>query len=120
MTGSELKQLRHDLGDAIGRPLMLADMARLCGLAPTNGAETIRKWEAGAGPSGPVAALLAILRYASLEYVVPTELVHAGADALSPDILDEEDKIEVDSPAAIAENVFRDIILAEVRRRLAT
>lgn len=61
MTGPELKQLRHDLGEAIGRRLSVADMARICGLAPASGADTWRKWEEGAGPSGPVAALAAIL-----------------------------------------------------------
>ena len=71
MTGPELKQLRHDLGDAIGRRLSLADMAKLCGLAPANGADTWRKWEDGAGPSGPVAALLSILAYASDRHPVP-------------------------------------------------
>jgi transcriptional regulator with XRE-family HTH domain len=61
MTGPELKQLREDLGDAIGRRLSLADIARLCGLAPANGADTMRKWEEGEGPSGPVAALLSLI-----------------------------------------------------------
>jgi hypothetical protein len=49
MTGPELKQLRHDIGDAIGRRLSLADMAKISGLAPVNGADTWRKWEDGAG-----------------------------------------------------------------------
>jgi hypothetical protein len=31
MTGLELKQLRRDLGDAIGKTLSAADMAKLCG-----------------------------------------------------------------------------------------
>ena len=60
MNGAELKQLRHDLGDAIGRRLSVADMAKLCGLAPKNGADTWRKWEDGDGPSGPVATLLSL------------------------------------------------------------
>lgn len=60
MTGDELKQMRHDLGEAIGRRLSVADMAKLCGLAPANGADTWRKWEEGAGPSGPVAALVSL------------------------------------------------------------
>ena len=34
MTGAELKQLREDLGEAIGRPLSVGDMAKLCGLPP--------------------------------------------------------------------------------------
>ena len=65
MTGPELKQLRADLGGAIGRRLSVNDMAKLCGLAPKNGGDTWRKWEEGDGPSGPVAALLSILCYAN-------------------------------------------------------
>ena len=56
MTGSELKQLREDLGQAIGRSLSAADMAKLCGLAPGNGPDTIRRWEVR-GPSGPAGEL---------------------------------------------------------------
>ena len=63
MTGPELKQLRKDLGDAIGRSLSAADMAKLCGLAP-GAADTIRRWEVS-GPSGPAAELLRILAMAS-------------------------------------------------------
>ena len=59
MTGHELKAMRHVIGAAVGGSrLSLAQMAKLCGLAPANGADTIRKWEQGDGPSGPVAALL--------------------------------------------------------------
>ena len=54
MTGAELKRLRGHLGEAIGRPLSVADMAKLCGLEGSDGADTIRKWEI-TGPSGPVA-----------------------------------------------------------------
>jgi DNA-binding transcriptional regulator YiaG len=62
ITGPELKQLRAVLGDAVGRQLSLVDMAKLCGLSPGNAADTIRKWEDGAGrPTGPVAALLSII-----------------------------------------------------------
>jgi DNA-binding transcriptional regulator YiaG len=62
MTGSELKQLRTVLGDAIGRRLSLVDTAKVCGLSPDNAADTIRKWEDGAGaPAGPVATLLSII-----------------------------------------------------------
>ena len=64
MTGPELKHLRVDLGDAIGRTLSAADMAKLCGLASGDGADTIRRWEV-AGPSGPAAELLRILAMAS-------------------------------------------------------
>jgi hypothetical protein len=64
MTGPELKQLREDLSEAIGQPLSAADMAKLGGLPPAGGADTIRKWEV-TGPSGPVAELLGILAMAS-------------------------------------------------------
>jgi hypothetical protein len=64
VTGSEFKQLRNDLGDAIGRSLTAAEMARLCGLPPGNGADTVRRWEV-TGPSGPAAKLLGILAMAS-------------------------------------------------------
>jgi hypothetical protein len=64
MTGRELKQLREDLSDAIGIPLSAADMAKLCGLPPAGGADTIRRWEVK-GPSGPAAELLHILAMAS-------------------------------------------------------
>jgi hypothetical protein len=64
VTGPEFRQLRVDLGDAIGRSLSAADMAKLCGLAPNNGADMIRRWEV-TGPSGPAAELLRILAMAS-------------------------------------------------------
>jgi hypothetical protein len=64
MTGPELKQLREDLAEAIGRPLSAADMAKLSGLAPPDGANTILKWEVR-GPSGPAGELLRILAMAS-------------------------------------------------------
>ena len=64
MTGPELKQLREDLGDAIGRPLSAADMAKLSGLPAAGGADTIRKWEV-TGPSKPVAEQLRIMAMAS-------------------------------------------------------
>ena len=69
MTGLELKKLREDLGEAIGQPLTVADMAKLCGLTPTEGANTIRKWEV-TGPNGPVAELLRILAMASDRYPI--------------------------------------------------
>jgi hypothetical protein len=64
MTGPELKQLREDLGDAIGRPLSAADMAKLSGLAPAGGADTIRRWEV-TGPSAAAAEILYVLAMAS-------------------------------------------------------
>jgi hypothetical protein len=70
VTGPEFKQLRQDLGDAIGRPLSHADMAKLCGLPPgSGGADTIRRWEVS-GPSGPAAKLLHILAMASDRYPI--------------------------------------------------
>lgn len=63
MTGDELKDIRHDLGEAIGKRLSWSDMARICGLADPdrNGKDTMRKWGDGAGPSGPVAVLVSII-----------------------------------------------------------
>ena len=69
MTGAELKKLREHLGEAIGRPLSVADMAKLCGLESSDGADTIRKWEV-TGPTGPVAELLRILSMASDRYPI--------------------------------------------------
>jgi hypothetical protein len=64
MTGQELKQLREDLGAAIGRPLSAADMAKLCGLAPDTGANMIRRWEV-TGPPKQVAEQLRVLAMGS-------------------------------------------------------
>jgi hypothetical protein len=64
VTGPELKQLREDISNAIGRALSAADMAKLCSLAPGDGADTIRKWEV-TGPSGTAAELFRILAMAS-------------------------------------------------------
>src|ERR1044072_725474 len=69
VTGQELKKLREDLGEAIGQPLTVAAMAKLCGLPPKDGADTIRKWEV-TGPTGPVAELLRILAMASDRYPI--------------------------------------------------
>jgi hypothetical protein len=70
VTGPELRQLRNDLGDAIGRPLTAADMAKLCGLEPGKaGADTIRRWEVS-GPTGPAGELLRILAMASDRYPI--------------------------------------------------
>src|SRR5580698_3408724 len=64
-----MKQLRQDLGEAIGRPLSAADMAKLCGLDQQEGADTIRRWEV-TGPSGPAGKLLGILAMASDRYPI--------------------------------------------------
>jgi hypothetical protein len=113
VTGPELKQLRADLGDAIGRRLSLSDMARLCGLSDPerNGKDTMRKWEDGAGPSGPVATLLSVLAYAIETRDIPAELSAAGAGVL--------DELTVENPSTTAESVFGVMMLAEVLRRLS-
>jgi len=102
VTGSELKQLREDLGQAIGRSLSAADMAKLCGLAPGDGPDTIRRWEVK-GPSGPAAELLRILAMASDRYPILENF----------NIFDRDEK---DRPARRA--AFRESMRDEVRRRL--
>jgi hypothetical protein len=82
MTGAQLKQLRKDLGDAIGRPLSVDDIAKLCGLPPESGADTIRDWENGAGPIGPVAALLSLLAVGSDHYPIGEEIISKSDAAL--------------------------------------
>jgi hypothetical protein len=103
MTGPELKDLREDLGTAIGRRLSVADMARICGLAPKNGADTWRKWEDGDGPSGPVSAICAILAYAIEATPIPRELRDAAMGL---------------GEAFQGERYFREMIREEIRRRL--
>jgi len=104
MTGSELKQLREDLGEAIGRKLSAADMAKLCGL-PAEGADTIRRWEV-TGPSGPAAELLRILAMASEQHPILENF----------NVFDRHDVHERDRPARRQE--FREKMRDEVRRRL--
>jgi hypothetical protein len=104
VTGPELKQLRKDLGDAIGRPLSAADMAKLCGLAP-DGADTIRRWEVS-GPSGPAAKLLRILAMASDRHPIIENF----------DVFDRFNVPEKDRPARREE--FRQKMRDEVRSRL--
>lgn len=105
MTGQELKQLRQDLGDAIGRPLSAADMAKLCGLAPGDGADTIRRWEV-TGPSGPAAKLLHILAMASDRHPILENF----------NIFDRFDIHEKERPAR--REAFREKMRDEVRERL--
>jgi hypothetical protein len=105
VTGSELKQLREDLGHAIGRNLSAADMAKLCGLPADNGADTIRRWEVR-GPSGPAAELLRILSMASDRYPILEGF----------NVFDRFDIDEKDRPAH--REAFRDKMRDEVRRRL--
>ena len=105
MTGPELKKLREDLGEAIGQPLTVADMAKLCGLPPEDGATTIRKWEV-TGPSGPVAELLRILAMASDRYPI-LEMFN---------VFDRHDVREKDRPAR--RQAFREQMRSDVRRRI--
>jgi hypothetical protein len=111
MTGSELKDLRERLGDAIGRRLSVADMAKIAGLAPANGGDTWRKWEDGAGPSGPVAALMSILRLGcNSERPTPDMLRGAAAECQRQGI-----DFRAGVPAAA---IFREMIREEIRHRL--
>ena len=105
MTGPELKQLRIDLGEAIGRPLTAADMAKLCGLPQTGGADTIRRWEVK-GPIEPVAERLRILAMASDRYPILEKF----------NVFDRHNVAEKDRPALRAE--FRSKMREEVRERL--
>jgi hypothetical protein len=105
VTGSELKKLREDLGEAIGRPLTVADMAKLCGLPPIDGANTIRRWEVS-GPSAEVAKLLWILAMASDHYPILDKF----------NVFDRYDVAEKDRPAR--KQAFREQMRDDVRRRL--
>ena len=105
MTGRELKQLRQDLADAIGRPLSVADMAKLCGLAGTDGANTIRKWEV-TGPIKQVAEQLRLLAMASDRYPILENF----------NIFDRHDIAVSERPAR--REAFREQMRDEVRRRL--
>ena len=105
MTGPELKKLREDLGEAIGHPMTVADMAKLCGLTPEDGANTIRKWEV-TGPSGPVAELLRILAMASDRYPI-LEMFN---------VFDRHDVREKDRPARW--QAFREQMRGDVPRRI--
>jgi hypothetical protein len=105
VTGSEFKQLRNDLGDAIGRSLSAAEMARLCGLPPGNGADTIRRWEV-AGPSGPAEKLLGILAMASDRHPILENF----------NVFDRFDIPEHERPARREE--FREKMRDELRERL--
>ncbi|MFO1109589.1 MAG: hypothetical protein U1E61_10425 [Bradyrhizobium sp.] len=105
MTGPEFRQLRIDLGEAIGRPLSAADMARLCGLPPAGGADTIHRWEVK-GPVGPVAERLRILAMASERYPILEKF----------NVFDRHDVAEKDRPAARAQ--FRNKMREEVLERL--
>jgi hypothetical protein len=105
VTGLELRQLRQDLGDAIGSSLSAADMAKLCGLAPGDGADTIRRWEV-TGPSGPAAELLRILAMASDRHPILENF----------NVFDRFNIDEKERPAR--REAFREKMRDEVRRRL--
>jgi hypothetical protein len=105
VTGAELKKLRKDLGEAIGRPLTAADMAKLCGLPPGDGASTILRWEVS-GPTGPAAELLRVLAMASDNYPI-LEMFN---------VFDRWDVHEKDRPAR--KQAFREQMRDDVRRRL--
>ena len=105
MTGPEFKQLRIDLGEAIGRPLSAADMAKLCSLPRAGGADTIRRWEVK-GPIGPVAERLRILAMASERYPILEKF----------NVFDRHNIDEKQRPALRAE--FRNKMREEVRERL--
>jgi hypothetical protein len=105
MTGPELKQLREDLGEAIGTPLTARDMAKLCGLPAANGGDTIRRWEV-AGPSGPAGELLRILAMASDRHPILENF----------NVFDRFNIREEERPARRAE--FRENMRNEIRRRL--
>ncbi|MFB9268332.1 helix-turn-helix domain-containing protein [Bradyrhizobium erythrophlei] len=105
MTGPELKKLREDLGEAIGRPLTAVDMAKLCGLPAAGGADTIRRWEVS-GPSGQAADLLRILAMASERYPILEKF----------NVFDRYDVAEKDRPAR--KQAFRAQIRDDVLRRL--
>ena len=105
MTGHELKRLRQDLADAIGRPLSAADMAKLCGLAPETGVTMIHRWEV-TGPSKPVAEQLRVLAMASDRYPILENF----------NIFDRFNIAEDERPAR--REAFREQMRDEVRRRL--
>jgi DNA-binding transcriptional regulator YiaG len=105
LTGPELKQLRKDLSDALGKQLSAADMARLCGLAPGAGPDTIRRWEVS-GPSGPADKLLGILAMASDRYPILENF----------NVFDRFNIPEAERPARREE--FREKMRDEIRERL--
>jgi hypothetical protein len=105
VTGPELRKLRADLGEAIGRSLSAAHMAKLCSLPPGHGADTIRRWEV-TGPSGPAGELLRILAMASDRYPILENF----------NVFDRFNIPEHERPARREE--FREKMRDEVRERL--
>jgi hypothetical protein len=106
VTGPEFRQLFIDLGEAIGRPLTLADIAKLCGLTTPDAVDTVRRWEIKGPPTGPVAERLRILAMASDRYPILEKF----------NVFDRHDIAEKDRPARRAE--FRSKIRVEVLERL--
>jgi hypothetical protein len=104
VTGPELRQLRTDLGDALGKPLSTADMAKLCGLSASE-ADTFRRWEVS-GLTGPAAETLRILAMASDRYPILDQF----------NVFDRHDVPLAERPARREE--FREKMRNEVRRRL--
>lgn len=104
MTGPELRQLRQDLGEAIGRDLSVGDVAKLCGLDPGS-VDAVRKWEVS-GPDGTAAELLRILSMASDRYPILENF----------NVFDRFNIDEQDRPAR--REAFREMMRNEVRRRL--
>jgi hypothetical protein len=80
-------------------------MAKLCGLATGNGADTIRKWEV-TGPSGPATELLRILAMASDRHPILENF----------NVFDRFNIDEKERPARREE--FREKMRNEIRRRL--
>lgn len=105
MTGPELKQLRADLSDAIGKKLTAADMAKLCGLPSAGGADTIRRWEVK-GTTAAATKVLRVLAMASERYPIMDSF----------NVFDRHTVHETDRPARRAE--FREQMREEVLKRL--
>ncbi len=80
-------------------------MAKLCGLAPGSGADTIRKWVV-TGPSGPASELLRILAMASDRHPILENF----------NVFDRFNVDEKERPARREE--FREKMRNEIRRRL--
>jgi len=106
VTGPEFRQLCIDLGEAIGRPLTLADVAKLCSLTAADGVDTVRRWEIKGPPTGPVAERLRILAMASDRYPILDKF----------NVFDRHDVALKDRPALRAE--FRRKLCVEVLERL--
>jgi len=105
VTGPELKKLREHLGEALGRKLTVADMAKLCGLAGAGSAEKLRKWEV-TGPTPKVASLLRVLAMASEHYPILEKF----------DVFDRHDVPVKDRGAR--RQAFREQMRDDVRKRL--